>query len=150
MNEGRSSSRLDGRLALALLLVAGVAAIVIASVAGLADGVLRFLATPPPIVRAALAGLAIVLGGWLLLAAIRRIDGSIRRDTAAAGGAISEADLGALVRAVRLVFLSAAAFTAAGGWLLGDPLPLVIALVIGGVDVVETSFLLLVATRRSR
>jgi hypothetical protein len=150
MADGRSSSRLHGRLALALLLVAGVAAIGLASVAGLAEGLFGFLATPPPIVRAALAGLALVLGGWLLLAAVRRIDGSMRRDPAANGGAISDADLGSLVRAVRLVFLSAAAFTAAGGWLIGDPLPLVIALVIGGVDVVETSFLLLVATRRSR
>jgi hypothetical protein len=86
----------------------------------------------------------------LLLAAIRRIDSSIRRDPTAAAGAISDADLGSLVRAVRLVFLAAASFTAAAGWLIGDPLPLVIALVIAGVDVVETSFLLLVATRRSR
>ena len=48
------------------------------------------------------------------------------------------------------MFLAAASFTAAAGWLLGEPLPLVIALVIAGVDVVETSFLLLVATRRQR
>jgi hypothetical protein len=150
MADDRSSSRLDGRLALALLLLAGIAAIGFASVAGLAEGLFHFIATPPPIIRAALAGLAIVLGGWLLLAAIRRIDGSIRRDPTAAGGAISDADLGSLVRAVRLVFLAAASFTAAAGWLIGEPLPLVIALVIGGVDVVETSFLLLVATRRSR
>ena len=54
-----------------------------------------------------------------------------------------------MVRGVRLVFLAAAAFAAASGWILGEPLPLVIALVIAGVDVVETSFLLLVATRRS-
>ena len=53
-----------------------------------------------------------------------------------------------MVRGVRLVFLAAASFTAAAGWIIGDPLPLVIALVIAGVDVIETSFLLLVATRR--
>lgn len=150
MPEDRPGSRLDGRLALVLVLVAGVAAVAIASAAGLAEGLLDFVARPPAIVRAGLAGSAIVLGGWLLIAAIRRIDGSIKHDLPADGGKISDTDLGALVRGVRLVFLSAASFTAAGGWLLGDPLPLVIALVIAGVDVIETSFLLLVATRRPR
>lgn len=150
MAEDRPGSRLDGRLALALLLVAGLAAVGIATAAGWAVDIFRFIAAPPAIVRAGLAGFAIVLGGWLLLAAIQRIGGSIEHDLPADSGRISDADLGALVRAVRLVFLSAASFTAAGGWLLGDPLPLVIALVIGGVDVIETSFLLLVATRRSR
>jgi hypothetical protein len=150
MAEHRSGFRLNGRLALALVLLAGIAAIGIASVAGAADELLHVIARPPAVVRSALSGFTIVLGGWLLVAAIRRIDGSIHHDLPADDGGISDADLGALVRAVRLVFLSAASFTAAGGWLLGDPLPLVIALVIAGVDVVETSFLLLVATRRSR
>jgi hypothetical protein len=107
------------------------------------------IATPPPILRAALAGAAIVIGGRLLLSATRRIDASMRRDTGLTNR-ISDADLGAMVRGVRLVFLAAASFTAAAGWLLGEPLPLVIALVIAGVDVVETSFLLLVATSRRR
>jgi hypothetical protein len=134
----RARSGLDGRLALGGLLIAGLAAIVLASVAGFAEGALHALASPPPIVRAGLSGVAIVLGARLLLGAIGRIDRSIRGET----------DLGTMVRGVRLVFLAAAAFTAAGGWVLGEPLPLVIALVIGGVDVVETSFLLLVASRR--
>ena len=43
-----------------------------------------------------------------------------------------------------------AAFAAAAGWILGSPLPLVLALVIAGVDVVETSFLLLVVGMRRR
>lgn len=150
MADGQSGFRLDGRLALALLLLAGLTAIGIVSLTGAAEELLQVLARPPAIVRAFLSGVTIVLGGWLLLAATRRIDGAIAHDPAADRGQISDADLGALVRAVRLVFLSAASFTAAGGWLLGDPLPLVIALVIAGVDVVETSFLLLVATRRSR
>jgi hypothetical protein len=71
----------------------------------------------------------------------------MRRDTGLTSR-ISDADLGVMVRGVRLVFLAAASFTAAAGWLLAEPLPLVIALVIAGVDVVETSFLLLVATAR--
>jgi hypothetical protein len=124
---------------MALLLVAGLAAVGLASLAGFAEGALGAIASPPPIARAALSGVAIVIGARLLLGAIRRIDRSIHGET----------ELGTLVRGVRLVFLAAAAFTAAGGWIMGEPLPLVIALVIAGVDVVETSFLLLVASRRA-
>ena len=140
--------RVEGRLLLGLLLFAGVAGVGLAMVIGLFPDLLALIAGPPPIVRAGLAGLAIVVGGRLLLSAVRRIDGSMRRDVPDAGR-LAEADLGAMVRGVRLVFLAAACFTAAGGWLLGEPLPLVIALVIAGVDIIETSFLLLVASRRS-
>jgi hypothetical protein len=135
------------RAAVALALVAGFAALGLAMVVGLVPELLVQLVAPPPLVRAALAGAAIVLGGWLLLSATRRIDSSMRRDSGLTSR-ISDADLGAMVRGVRLVFLAAASFTAAAGWLLAEPLPLVIALVIAGVDVVETSFLLLVATSR--
>ena len=135
-------------MAAALALLAGVVAVVIAMVTGLAPDLVATIATPPPLVRAALSGFAIVLGGRLLLSAVRRIDTSMRREPGAPSD-LSDADLGTLVRGVRLVFLAAASFTAAAGWILGEPLPLVIALVIAGVDVVETSFLLLVATRRS-
>ena len=151
MADGTSKRRrLDGRLLVGLALLGGFAAIALAMLVGLAPGLLAPVAAPPSIVRAALAGAAIVVGGRLLVSAIRRIDASVRRD-AAPGGRISDADVGVLVRGVRLVFLAAASFTAAAGWILAEPLPLVIALVIAGVDVVETSFLLLVATsRRSR
>jgi hypothetical protein len=57
-------------------------------------------------------------------------------------------DIAGLVRGVRLVFLAVAAFAAAGGWLVGHPLPFIIALVIAGVDVLETTFLLLVVAAR--
>jgi hypothetical protein len=144
----RADPRLGGRLALAGLLVAGVAAIVLAMVVGAAADVLEVIVTPPAIVRAGLSGFSIVLGGWLLLAAIRRLGASAAWGEPGDDGEISSSDIGTMVRAVRLVFLSAASFTAAGAWLLGDPLPLVIALVIAGVDIVETSFLLLVASRR--
>jgi hypothetical protein len=116
--------------------------------AGLAPDLLETIAAPAPLVRAGLAGGALVLGGWLLVSAVRKIDGSMRRDPAS--GRLSDAELGTLVRGVRLVFLAAAAFAAAAGWVLAEPLPLVVALVIAGVDVVETSFLLLVATRHGR
>lgn len=137
--------RLDGRSAAVLALLAGLAALGIAMAAGLAPELLGLVAGPPPLVRAGLAGLAIVVGGKLLLSAVRRIDGSVRRGAAGEAGRVADADLGAMVRGVRLAFLAVASFTAAAGWLLGEPLPLVIALVIAGVDVVETSFLLLVA-----
>jgi hypothetical protein len=140
--------RVERRLALGLILVAGVAGIAMAMLAGLFPDPLALVAGPPPIVRAALSGLAIVMGGRLLLSAVRRIDGSMRRDLPEPGR-VADADLGAMVRGVRQAFLAVACFTAAGGWLLGEPLPIVIALVIAGVDVIETSFLLLVASRRS-
>jgi hypothetical protein len=142
-------TRLDGRSAAGLAVLAGIAALGIAMAAGLAPELLALIAGPPPIVRAVLAGLAIVVGGRLLLAAVGRIDGAVRRGPAGEVGRIADADLGTMVRGVRLAFLAVASFTAAGGWLLGEPLPLVIALVIAGVDVVETSFLLLVASRRA-
>lgn len=144
----QQSRRLESRVVATLALLAGVAAVLIAMAVGFAPELLEMVATPPALVRAGLAGLAIVLGGRLLFAAVRKIDSSLRREADPAGQ-LSDADLGTLVRGVRLVFLAAAAFTASLGWILGEPLPLVIALVIAGVDVVETSFLLLVASRRT-
>ena len=142
--------RVRARVAIALALLAGVAAVLVAMSAGLAPDLLQTLAGPPPLVRAVLAGAAIVVGGRLLLSAVRRIDGAFRGGVASvvADGRMSDADVGAMVRGVRLVFLAAASFVAAAGWILAEPLPLVIALVIAGVDVVETSFLLLVATAK--
>ena len=143
----RAPVRLDGRLAIGLALLAGLVAVGVAMATGLVPDLLDTIARPAPIVRAVLAGGALVIGGRLLLAALRRIDLAFRRSGTEAAE-ISDVDLGVMVRGVRLVFLAAAAFAAAGGWILGEPLPLVIALVIAGVDVVETSFLLLVATKR--
>ena len=141
------TERLDARLLVVLALLGGIAAVVVAMLAGVAPELFQLLAKPPPIVRAVLAGGAIVVGGRLLLSAVRRINESMQREAGPASR-ISDADLGSMVRGVRLVFLAAAALTAAAGWILGEALPLVIALVIAGVDVVETSFLLLVATAR--
>jgi hypothetical protein len=146
-DEARAQRPLYPRILAALALLAGVVAVGVAMVTGLAPNLVATIATPPAMVRAGLSGFAIVLGGRLLFSAVRRIDASLRREPGAASD-LSDADLGTLVRGVRLVFLAAASFTAAAGWILGEPLPLVIALVIAGVDVVETSFLLLVASRR--
>ena len=145
----RRRARIEERPLIAMALLAGIVAVAIAMAAGLAPGLMLAVARPAPILRAVLAGGAIVVGGRLLLSALRRIDRSVRREVDVAGSSrLSDADLGMLVRGVRLVFLAAAAFAAAAGWILGEALPLVVALVIAGVDVVETSFLLLVATRR--
>jgi hypothetical protein len=57
-------------------------------------------------------------------------------------------DVPGLIRAVRLAFLAVAAFAAAAGWAFGHPLPLVIAAVIAGIDVIETSILLVVVAGR--
>ena len=137
----------DRRLFVWLALLAALVALAVTAAVGVPPELYRLAAGPPAIVRAFLAGSAIVVGARLLVSAVRRIDSAVRRDAGEAGP-ISDAELGTLVRGVRLVFLAAAAFTAAAGWIFAEPLPLVIAVVIAAVDVVETSFLLLVATRR--
>jgi hypothetical protein len=102
------------------------------------------LVAPPALVRAALVGASVVLGLALLGRAVRSLE---------AGRGLRAAELGSrelavLVRGARYVFLAVAAFAAGIGWLIGHPLPFVLALVIAGVDVLETSFLLAVVTLR--
>jgi len=112
----------------------GLAALVVGTMFGWNAGLLQSLVTPPALVRAALVGAA----AWLGLELLRR----------ALAGLTNGDDLRALVRGVRFVFLAVAAFAAGAGWLLGNALPLIAALVIAGVDVVETSFLLIVVGAR--
>jgi len=85
-------------------------------------------------VRAALVGGSVAVGIVLLLRSVGRL-AEAGRD-----------DVPGMVRAVRLAFLAVAAFAAAAGWALAHPLPLIVAAVIAGIDVVETSFLLLVVS----
>ncbi len=94
------------------------------------SGLLDAIVSPPPIVRAALVGASAWLGFEMLRRALLGIS---NRD-----------DLRVVVRGVRFIFLAVAAFAAGAGWLLASALPLIVALVIAGVDVVETSFLLIV------
>lgn len=113
----------------------GAVALVVGSSVGASASLLDALVGPPPLLRAVLVAASAVLGLWLLGQAVGRLRGG--------------ADIGALIRGVRLVFLSVGALAAGAGWLVGHPLPIVLALVIAGVDVVETSFLLvLVGSRR--
>jgi len=139
MNDGRT-----GRLA---WLIAGAGAIAGGTALGWDSAALGAVATPPAPIRAALVGLSVAIGIWLLVAALARLAGD---PDDAARPLAARRDVGAMIRGVRLVFLAVAAFAAGAGWLLGHPLPLVVALVIAGVDVLETSFLLLVVNLRSR
>lgn len=120
--------------ATALALLAGGLAVAAATVAG-GDGVfLDALVRPPAAIRAALVGGSVTLAVALLARGLARLAGGI-------------ADVAGMVRGVRLGFLAVAAGSAGAGWALGDPLPLVAALVIAGIDVIETSLLLLVVLR---
>jgi hypothetical protein len=130
-------ARTDRPRAGALVALAlGAVAFVGATVLGWNEGVLDALVTPPPVLRAALVGGSVALGIVLLGRSVGRL---------AEGG---EDDVPGLIRAVRLAFLAVAAFAAAAGWAIAHPLPLIIAAVIAGIDVIETSFLLVVVGRR--
>jgi hypothetical protein len=110
---------------------------------------LSAVATPPPYLRAALVGLAVAIGLVLLLGALNRLAGD-PDDVGRVRAGEPPRDIAAMIRGVRFVFLAVASFAAASGWLLGHPLPLVVALVIAGVDILETSFLLIVVGLRTR
>src|SRR4051812_29267369 len=105
----RAAGRRDPRLVAAVALLAGLLAVLVAMVAGVAGDALQRIAAPAPVLRAVLAGTAIVVGVRLLLSALQRIDGSMRPG-AGEPGRISDAELGTLFRGVRLVFLAAACF----------------------------------------
>jgi hypothetical protein len=109
----------------------GVLAVVAATLVGSDPARLDALVHPPALIRAALVGVSAGLAVLLLSRGLVRL-------------ASGTDDVAGLVRGVRLVFLAVAAGAAGAGWALGNALPLVLALVIGGIDVVETSFLLLV------
>ncbi len=128
---------------LAWLLVGG-AALVGGTLLGWNGELLEVIAKPPAVVRAALVGLSVVAALWCVVQAVKRLD--VGRNVAAE--AMTGRDLATLVRGVRYVFLAVAATSAAAGWLIGHPLPFIVALVIAGVDILETTFLLLVVALR--
>ena len=125
-------------------LFAGGLALAVGTLLGWNSALLEAIATPPALIRAGLVAGSVVLGLWLLSQALQRL--SLSRGPGR--GAMTGTDIAGLVRGVRLVFLAVAAFAAAGGWLVGHPLPFIVALVIAGVDVLETTFLLLVVAVR--
>lgn len=124
------------RLGAVVALGIGALAVVGATVVGWNEGLLDVLVTPPPLIRAGLVGGGVALGLVLLTRSVSRL------------AEVGEHEVPGLVRAVRLAFLAVAALAAAAGWAIGHPLPLVVAAVIAGIDVIETSFLLLIVGRR--
>jgi hypothetical protein len=99
---------------------------------------LERIVAPPALIRAALVAVAVVAGLWLLRKAILGLE-DVRS---------GERDVAGAIRGIRYVFLAVAAFAAAAGWLLAHPLPFIVALLIAGVDILETSILLLVVNLR--
>jgi hypothetical protein len=122
----------------------GIAALAGGTALGWNAGLLDALVAPPALVRAGLVGASVVAGLRLLGRSVRSLEAG--RDLGAAE--LGSRDVATLVRGARFVFLAVAAFAAGAGWLLGHPLPFIVALVIAGVDVLETSFLLVVVTLR--
>jgi hypothetical protein len=131
----RSTATRSGAPVVALVIGLGVFAA--AMILGADGRVLELVVAPPAIVRSLLVAVSVVGGLVLLRRALVRLS--------AAQGA--EPDIPGTLRGIRLVFLAVAAFAAAAGWLLASPMPLLVALVIAAVDIVETSFLLLVVSR---
>jgi hypothetical protein len=113
----------------------GIAAVVAGTVFGGAEPFLGAIVSPPILVRAALVGISAVVAVMLLGRAV----------AAMSGGDAPDRDMATMIRGVRFAFLAVAALAAAAGWFVGQPLLLVVALVIAGVDVVETTLLLIVA-----
>ncbi len=122
------------RVRLVLVLAAGVLAVLAGTLAGWNETVQALLVGPSLPVRLLLGVAALLLGVVLVARSAERL-----------GASEQPADL---VRGVRIVFLAVAALAAAAGWFLGSPLPIVAALVIAGIDVIETSILLLVTAVR--
>jgi hypothetical protein len=149
--DDEESATSPGRLAWLLI---GAAAIAGGTALGWDSSALGTIVNPPVLVRAALIGLGVAVGIVLLIGALERLaatpSGPPGQTDSSYGPVRSTRDVATMIRGVRLVFLAVAAFAAASAWLLGHPLPLVIALVIAGVDVLETSFLLLVVSLRTR
>ena len=121
---------------LVALLLGGVAVAAGTVLGGFAP-VLAAVGAPPIVIRAALVGIATVVAIAFLNRAL----------AAMSSGDAPDRDMATMIRGVRFAFLAVAALAAAAGWFVGQPLLLIVALVIAGVDVVETTFLLIVARK---
>jgi hypothetical protein len=130
-------------------LALGIAAVLIGTVLGGAGPLLDAVVAPPLIVRAALVGASAVVALALLGRAVTALGGGEAPEREMRDGRAMPADrdMPTMIRGVRLAFLAVAAAAASAGWFVGHPLLLVVALVIAGVDIVETTFLLIVARR---
>jgi hypothetical protein len=117
-----------------VLLAIGVVLVALISVSGRSD-LLATLLSPPMPARLMLGIAAFIVAVLVVLAAADRI----RTDTDARG----------LIRGVRLMFVAVGLFSIAAGWFIGSPVPVVAGIVITAIDLLETSFLLLVTTAKS-
>jgi hypothetical protein len=123
-------------------LLAGLALLALGGIIGLNPSALDVALEGPILVRLALAAAAGLVGVWYLLAAITRLAGGGSEDGEDRPAA--KRPFAEMVRGVRYVFLAIAAFAVGSAFVVGHPLPLIIGLIVAGVDVVETSFLLIV------
>lgn len=131
---GSGLSAIDGLRRLVPLGL-GLLALAVATFAGWDRTLDELLVSPPLFIRVVSGTAAALIGLVLVFRAAERIG--------------DDRGPAALVRSLRIVFLAVASFAAAAGWYLASPLPIVAGLVIAGVDVVETSFLLMVTAVRS-
>jgi hypothetical protein len=113
-----------------MVLVGGAVVLLTTAITGRSDLLARVL-EPPVWAAVPLAIAACLVGSVMASRAVERLRSST-------------SDPRSLIRGVRLLFLAVAAFAAAAGWLLGSAMPIVVGLVIGAVDVIETTLLLLV------
>src|SRR5262245_48501559 len=117
-----------------MLLLVGLLLVVAVTVSGRSD-VLTALLSPPMPARLLLGIAAFIVAVLVVLAAADRV------------GTGKEAR--GLIRAVRLMFVAVGLFAIAVGWFIGSPVPVVAGIVITAIDLLETSFLLLVTTAKS-
>jgi hypothetical protein len=117
-----------------VVLALGAGAIGVAMLAGRGD-LVNLLLEPPLPARLLLGVATAIIALGIGLRAADRLGGG-------------EGDARELIRAVRLLFLAVGVAAMAAGWLIGSPVPIVAGLVIIGVDVLETTFLLLVTAAR--
>ena len=120
-------------------LALGFGALVVGTAFGWDSRLLDAIVAPPVLVRAMLAIAMLILAALLVGEAVAHMEGRIGD-----GG-----HLVTMLRGVRLAFLALACVAVALGWALGSALPFIVALIIAGIDVVETSFLLIVVRRES-
>src|SRR5262249_32656033 len=97
--------------------------------------VLTTLLSPPMPARLLLGIAAFIVAVLVVLAAADRMR--------------TDKDPRDLIRAIRLMFVAVGLFAIAVGWVIGSPVPVVAGVVITAIDLLETSFLLLVTTAKS-
>ena len=129
---GRMAPRAARRQLLLLLL--GIVTVALGSVVA-GTGALGPILEPPFPLGLPLAVAAAIIGVVVILRAAARAAGARK-------------DAQELIRAVRLIFVAMGCFAAAAGWMIGSALPIIVGLVIVGIDVIETTFLLLVTAAR--